>query len=142
MATEEVNQELWKEYSTSEVPAFGQLIKAILELTKAGVIKWRNHVDQDRATLRLNILSGWRCSKGPSAVAVEVGGNFIVEGHDTGVGMPNYSLSIVAGDETKELNVLLRTYPVDTDETDSDAFVAALRERRKNEQTSKNAEGE
>jgi len=26
------------EYSTSEVPAFGQLIKAILELTKAGVI--------------------------------------------------------------------------------------------------------
>jgi hypothetical protein len=51
--------------------------------------------------------------------------------------MPNYSLSIVAGDEAKELNVLLRTYPVDTDETDSDAFVAALRERRKNEQTSK-----
>ena len=63
MAIEEVNQELWKEYSTSEVPAFGQLIKAILELTKAGVIKWRNHVDQDRGTLRLNILSGWRCSK-------------------------------------------------------------------------------
>jgi hypothetical protein len=137
MAIEEVNQELWKEYSTSEVPAFGQLIKAILELTKAGVIKWRNHVDQDRATLRLNINSGWRCSKGPSAVAVQVGGNFIVEGHDTGVGMPNYSLSIVAGDETKELNALLRTYPVDTDETDSDAFVAASRERRKNEQTSK-----
>lgn len=136
MAIEEVNQELWKEYSTSEEPAFGQLIKAILELTKAGVIKWRNHVDQDRATLRLNINSGWRCSKGPSAVAVQVGGNFIVEGHDTGVGMPNYSLSIVAGDETKELNVLLRTYPVDTDETDSDAFVAALREKRKNEQTS------
>jgi hypothetical protein len=126
-----------KEYSTSEVPAFGQLIKAILELTKAGVIKWRNHVDQDRATLRLNIHSGMRCSKGPSAVGVEVGGNFIVEGHDTGVGMPNYSLSIVAGDEAKELNVLLRTYPVDTDETDSDAFVAALREKRKNEQTSK-----
>ena len=126
-----------KDYSTTEVPAFGQLIKAILELTKAGVIKWRNHVDQDRATLRLNIHSGMRCSKGPSAVAVEVGGNFIVEGHDTGVGMPNYSLSFVAGDETKELNVLLRTYPVDTDETDSDAFVAALAERRKNEQTSK-----
>jgi hypothetical protein len=125
-----------KEYSTSEVPAFGQLIKAILELTKAGVIKWRNHVDKDCATLRLNICSGMRCSKGPSAVAVEVGSNFIVEGHDTGVGMPNYSLSFVAGDETKELNVLLRTYPVDTDETDSDAFVAALRERRKNEQTS------
>jgi|SRR5579862_7883500 len=126
-----------KEYSTSEVPAFGQLIKGILELTKAGVIKWRNHVDQDRATLRLNIHSGMRCIKGPSAVGVEVGGNFIVEGHDTGVGMPNYSLSIVAGDEAKELNVLLRAYPVDTDETDSDAFVAALRERRKNEQTSK-----
>ena len=35
-----------KEYSTSEVAAFRQLIKAILELTKAGVIKWRNHVDQ------------------------------------------------------------------------------------------------
>jgi len=125
------------EYSTSEVPAFGQLIKAILESTKAGVIKWRNHMDKDCATLRLTILSGMRCSKGPSAVAVEVGGNFMVEGHDTGIGMPNYSASFVAGDETKELNVLLRTYPVDTDETDSDAFVAALEEKRKNEQTSK-----
>jgi hypothetical protein len=50
-----------KEYSASEVPAFGQLIKAILELTKAGVIKWRNHEDQDRANLRLNIHSGMRC---------------------------------------------------------------------------------
>jgi len=125
------------EYSTSEVPAFAQLVSGILELTKAGVIKWRNHVDKDCALLRLTILSGMRCSKGPSAVAVEVGGNFMVEGHDTGIGMPNYSASFVAGDETKELNVLLRTYPVDTDETDSDAFVAALKEKRKNEQTSK-----
>ena len=120
-----------EEYSTSEVPAFGQLIKGILELTKAGVIKWRNHVDKDRATLRLTILSGMRCSKGPSAVAVEVGGNFIVEGHDTGVGMPNYSDSFVAGDETKELNAFLRTYPVDTDETDSDAFVAGIKREAK-----------
>ena len=64
------------------------------------------------------------------------GGNFVVEGHDTGIGMPNYSLSIVAGDEAKELNVFLRTYPVDTDETDSDAFVAALKNKAlKNEQT-------
>jgi hypothetical protein len=126
-----------REYSTSEAPAFGQLIKAILELTKAGVIKWRNHVDQDRATLRLNVHSGMRCSKGPSSVGVEVGGNFIVEGHDTGVGMPNYSLSIVAGDEAKELNVFLRTYPVDTDETDSAAFAAALTNvASTNEQTS------
>ncbi|MGA8736741.1 MAG: hypothetical protein WB558_22690 [Terriglobales bacterium] len=125
-----------EEYNTSEVPAFEQLIKGILELTKAGVIKWRNHEDQDRATLRLNIHAGMRCSKGPSAIGAEVGGNFVVEGHDTGIGMPNYSLSIVAGDEAKELNVFLRTYPVDTDETDSDAFVAALKNKAlNNEQT-------
>ena len=122
-----------KEYSTSEAPAFGQLIKAILELRKAGVIKWRNHVDQDRATLRLNVHSGMRCSKGSSAVGVEVGGNCMAEGHDTGIGMPNYSLSIVAGDEAKELNVFLRTYPVDTDETDSAALTNVA---STNEQTS------
>jgi len=126
MAIEEV-----KEYSTTEVPAFGQLIKGILELTKAGVIKWRNRWDKDSAYLRVTITGGMRSSKG-SAVAVEVGGNFTVDGRETSIPMPNHSVFLVAGDETKELNVFLRTYPVDTDETDEAAATAALTDEAAN----------
>jgi len=108
-----------KEYLASEKPAFGKLIEAIQELTEAGLIKWRNRVDKDCPTLQLNIIGRMRSpAYNRDAIGIEVGVYYTTQGQKTRVKMSNYSVSIVAGDEAHKLNTLLRTYPVDTDETD------------------------
>lgn len=111
--------EMKDEYITSEVPAFGKLVEAIRELTEAGLFRWRNHVDSDHTTLRLKIFGLMRSPEyNRGAVGIEVGGYRTLGGYETKVKMPNYSFAIVAGDEPEKLNAILRTYAVDTDETD------------------------
>ena len=114
-----------KEYITSETPTFGKLIEAIQELTESGVIKWRNRVDKDCPTLQLSITGEMRSPQyNRGAVCIEVGVYHTNQGQKTRIKMPNYSASIVAGDEADKLNKFLETYPVDTDETDVVALLA------------------
>ena len=101
-----------KQYSTTEVPALGRLLAAVEELSEAGIIKWRNHVDQTMAHLQLHLTNDWRSEKDDRSgihIVVSRRHDGFDGGHETGIPMSNHSQMIVGG-ATKLLARVIDAY--------------------------------